>query len=62
MFNTERRKILVFILKVLGIIGATIVAHALATNKVTTGEIFEETHPFMAVILEIVALAIIFLS
>ena len=53
---------LVFILKVLGIVGATIVAYALATTKVTTGEIFEETHPFMAVILELVALAIIFLS
>ena len=52
---------LVFILKVLGIIGATIVAHGLATTKITEGPL-ERTHPFMAVILELVALAIIFLS
>lgn len=50
---------LVFILKALGIIGATIVAYALATTKVGNGP-FEETHPFLAMLLEVLALAIIF--
>lgn len=46
-----------FILKLIGIIGASIVAYFLATTK---DGVLEETHPFLAVILEAVALAIIF--
>lgn len=52
---------LTFILKLAGIIGASAVAYSLATTKKESGP-FEETHPYMAIILEIGALAIIFLN
>lgn len=52
---------LVFILKALGIIGASAVACFLAATKIDIGPC-EETHPFMAVILELGALAIIFFA
>lgn len=45
------------LLKFLGIIGATLVAYVLATKEEGTRR---ETHPFAALFLELVALAVIF--
>ena len=58
---TGGRKMLIFILKVSGIIGATIVAYALATTKTAEGTL-TDTHPFWAVLVEVAALAIIFMT
>ncbi len=45
------------ILKILGMVCATIIAYTLATPK---DEMLEESHPFLALLLELIALAIIF--
>lgn len=52
---------LAFILKLVGIIGASVVAYFLATTKISSGPL-EETHAFLAVVVELGSLAIIFFS
>ena len=47
------------VLKILGMVCATIIAYTLAIEKDGTTE---EAHPFLALLLELIALAIIFLS
>ena len=52
---------LAFILNLAGIIGVSLVAYGLATTKTVNGLTdSEETHPYLAVFLELVAIAIIF--
>ncbi len=47
------------VLKLVGIVGATIVAYGLAT---TQEGVLRETHPLGAIALEVIALIIIFLD